>query len=110
MPLNAGQLDRRIALQARAAGVDARGQPSGAWATAATVWAQPMPKAGREYFAAGQLQTEGAMAWRIRYRTDVTATMRVLEGSTPYDITAVVPSFNREWLDLMCLQGVKDGR
>lgn len=110
MPLNAGQLDRRITIEARAAGVDSRGQPNGAWQTVATVWAQPMPAKGREYFAAGQLQAEGAMAWRIRYRTDLTAAMRVLEGATPYDIVAVVPSANREWVDLYCTQGVKDGR
>jgi SPP1 family predicted phage head-tail adaptor len=113
MPLNAGFMDTPITLQARAAGVDARGQPNGAWgslATDASVWAQPMPAKGREYFAAGQLQAEGAMAWRIRYRTDLTAAMRVLEGATPYDIVAVVPSANREWVDLYCTQGVKDGR
>jgi SPP1 family predicted phage head-tail adaptor len=69
-----------------------------------------MPAKGREFFAAGQLQAEGAMAWRIRYRTDLTAAMRVLEGATPYDIVAVVPSANREWVDLYCTQGVKDGR
>lgn len=110
MPLNAGQLDRRITIQARAAGADARGQASGAWETFTTVWAMPMPKAGREFFGADQMQAELGFAWRIRYRTDVLPTMRVLEGSTPYEITAVVPSFNREWLDLMCLQGVRDGR
>lgn len=110
MPLNAGELDRRIELQARAAGADARGQANGAWTTSATVWARPMPKSGREFFAASQMQAELGFAWRIRYRTDVEPTMRVLEGAVPYEITAVVPSANREWLDLMCLQGVKDGR
>lgn len=112
MPLNAGQLDRRITIQARAAGVDERGQPNGTWTTVATVWAMPMPKAGREYFAAGQMQAEGGMAWRIRYRTDITAAMRVLDDlAEPWEIAAPpMPSANREWLDLFCLQGVRDGR
>ena len=110
MPLNAGQLDRRITIQARASGNDARGQANGAWTDSATVWAMPMPKQGREFFAASQLQSELGFAWRVRYRTDITAAMRVIEGDDAYDIQAVVPSFNREWLDLMCIQGVKDGR
>lgn len=115
MPLNAGQLDRRITIQARAAGKDARGQANGAWAnigTNPTVWAMPMPAKGREYFAAGQMQDEGGMAWRIRYRTDIAASMRVLDDlGDPWEIAAPpVPSVNREWLDIYCLQGVRDGR
>jgi SPP1 family predicted phage head-tail adaptor len=111
MPLNAGQLDRRITIQQRAAGVDARGQPNGAWTDVATVWAMPMPRAGREYFAAGQLQAEGGMAWRIRNRSGITAAMRIVEGAEAWEISAPpMPSPNREWLDLYCLQGVRDGR
>ena len=112
MPLNAGELDRRIRIQYRAAGKDARGQNNGAWTTLATVWAKPMPKAGREFFAASQLQAELGFVWRIRHRTDVGAEMRVLdEWDTPYDSAgAPVPSANREWLDLPCLTGVRDGR
>lgn len=112
MPLNAGQLDRRITIQARATGVDERGQPNGAWTDVATVWAMPMPTKGREYFAAGQMQAEGGMAWRIRYRTDVGHEMRVLDDlGQPWGIVAPpMPSVNREWLDLFCLEGVRDGR
>jgi len=112
MPLNAGQLDRRVTIQARASGTDDRGQPNGAWVAVATVWAMPMPAKGREFFAASQMQAEGAMAWRIRYRTDVSAEMRVLDDlGEPWGIVAPpVPSANREWLDLYCLQGVRDGR
>jgi SPP1 family predicted phage head-tail adaptor len=118
MPLNAGELDRRIAIQARAAGKDARGQPDGAWATVAKMWARPMPKSGREFFAASQMQAELGMMWRVRYRTDVSETMRIVELDASDDETTTaweiagppVPSANREWLDLYCLQGVRDGR
>jgi len=111
VPLNAGHLDRRVTLRARAAGVDSRGQPDGAWADVDTVWAQPMPSKGREYFAADTMQAETAMAWRIRYRTDVTAAMQLVDDDgTPYDIQAAVPAANREWLDLYALAGIKDGR
>jgi len=115
MPLNAGFLDTPITLQQQASGVDARGQANGAWQSIGTdpdVWAQQMPAKGREFFAAGQMQAEGATAWRIRYRTDITAQMRVLDDlGNPWDIAAPpVPSANREWLDLYCIQGVRDAR
>lgn len=112
MPLNAGELDRRISIQYRAAGRDAAGQPSGSWTTLATVWAKPMPRAGREFFAGGQMQAELGFVWRIRHRTDVTAAMRVLDDAdVPYEIAAApVPDARREWLDLPCLQGVRAGR
>lgn len=118
MPLNAGALDRRIAIQYRAAGETDRGQPSGAWTTLAKVWAQPMPQRGREYFAAAGMQAELGFVWRIRHRTDVTAAMRVVEldasdqpGSSTWELAGPpVPDARREWLDLYCLQGVRDGR
>lgn len=111
MPLNAGQLDARITIQVRAAGKDALGQAAGEWGEFAVLWAMPMPNKGREFFAAGQMQAELGMAWRIRYRTDILPTMRVLDSAgTPFELAAPpVPSANREWLDLYCLQGVRDG-
>lgn len=118
MPLNAGQLDRRIAVQSRASGKDERGQANGAWQTVGKMWAQPMPGKSREFFAAAQMQAELGTMWRVRYRTDVTAAMRVVELDADDDETTTtweivgppVPSANREWLDLYCLQGVRDGR
>lgn len=114
MPLNAGDLDTQITLQQRAAGIDERGKPNGAWASIATdptPWAKQMPSKGREFFAAGQVQGESYTMWRVRYRTDLySATMRALEGSTAWDIIDIVPGPGREWLDLYCVSGVRDGR
>ena len=110
--LEAGKLNRRITIQRRAAGVDSRGQASGAWQDVATVWAMEMPRSAREFFAAGQYQPELSMAWRIRYRTDITADMRVVDDrGQPWEIVGPpVPSARREWLDVFGLQGVRDGR
>jgi SPP1 family predicted phage head-tail adaptor len=118
VPLNAGALDRRIAIQYRAAGENDRGQPSGAWTLLAKMWAQRLDGRAREYFAASGMQAELGTLWRVRHRTDVTAAMRVVELDASDNVTAVawdiagppVPSANREWLDMYCLQGVRDGR
>jgi SPP1 family predicted phage head-tail adaptor len=39
---------------------------------------------------------------RIRYRTDITAAMRVTDGSTVYQVKAVLPDSGRQYLDLVC--------
>ena len=45
----------------------------------------------------------------IRQRADVQPTWRLVWQGRAHDITGVVP-IGREWTELMCLQGVKDGR
>ena len=42
-----GQLDQRLTLQSRSAGVDVLGQASGAWVTVATVWGRARPVRSR---------------------------------------------------------------
>ena len=111
MSLNAGQLDRLIVLQQRAAGADSLGQANGAWQDVATVWAQVQPIRGVEYFAAGQTQNQVDVRFRIRRREGVTNQMRVLWRGVPHDIESVIePNGGREQLELMCVSGVRDGR
>ena len=111
MALNAGQLDQRVTLQARVAGVDARGQGTETWADLATVWAQVTPLRGREYFAAGQTQTPADVRMRLRYRADVTPAHRVVWRGVPHDIVSVADMMaGAEMLELLCVAGVKDGR
>lgn len=109
--LNAGQLDQRITLQSRVAGVDALGQEAVTWSDVATVWAQAQPLRGREFFAAGQTQSEVAIRFRIRHRDDVTSTMRVLWRGVAHDVESVIELAGAQTaLELMCLAGVRDAR
>jgi SPP1 family predicted phage head-tail adaptor len=110
--LNAGDLDQRITVQSPAATVDALGQRVETWSTVATVWAQAQPLRGREFFAAGTMQSEAAVRFRIRYRTDVTGTMRVLWRSVPHAIVAdpIDVDGGRHTLELMCSAGIRDGQ
>lgn len=109
--LHPAQLDQRVTLRQRAAGVDGLGQASGAWQDVATVWAQVQPLRGREYFAAGQLQAEVSVRMRIRWRAGVVPTMRADWRGVPHDIVSVVDVDGaRVVLELMCAQGVRDGR
>lgn len=108
--MQAGNLDQRITLQSRSTGVDAVGQASATWLDVATVWAQVHTVRGREFFAAAQTQQEQTVKVRIRYRSGVTTDMRLMWEGRPHDITGVIPVGRRDMLEIMCLQGVKDGR
>jgi SPP1 family predicted phage head-tail adaptor len=109
--MNIGPLDQRITIQARTAGVDALGQAATTWDNVVTVWAAADPIRGREYFAAATQQSETAVRFTVRYRSDVTPAMRVMWRNQAHDISAVIdPHGRKESLELMCLAGVADGR
>lgn len=108
--MDAGQLDQRVTLQSRSVATDANGQDTITWVDVATVWAQCQALRGREFFAAAQVQQEQTVKVRIRYRADVVQTMRLVWQGRAHDITGVVPVGRKEMLEIMCLQGVKDGR
>lgn len=110
--LAAGDLRERVTIQQRAVSLDSIGENVGAWSELATVWASAEPLRGREYFAAGQQQQTVDVRFRIRYRADVTGSMRIVWRDVPHDV--VGPPINvegrREFLELMTVQGQRDGR
>lgn len=87
--MRAGNLDRRVIIQANTPTQDGTGAAIDGWATLATVWAQRADKPGREFFASAQTIAEAATAYRIRYRSDVTAGMRIVDGNETWDIRSV---------------------
>ena len=107
-----GQLDQRLTLQSRSAGVDVLGQASGAWVTVATVWGRARPLRSRELFAAGQIQNVTDIEFTIRYRSDVAATWRVLWRGTPHDITGAPIDIDggKRWLELLATTNIRNAR
>lgn len=113
--INAGRLDQRITLQQRAAGVDALGQEASSWSDIATVWASASTKRGREFFAAGMVQSSSQVAFRIRWRAGVvgnSAGLRVVWNGQPYDITEPPQDVDGAHvaIDLFGTTGARDGR
>lgn len=101
--MQAGRLNQRVTISSRATTVDSYGEPTGSWSTLATVWAVVQPLMGREFQEAKQTEAELTTRIRIRYRTDVTAAMKAVHGSTTYDIVSVMcPDTDRRELILMC--------
>ena len=99
----AQQLNSKVVIKQPAAVQDAAGQPIPTWTTLATVWANIRSLNGLETIKGGAEASVAKASIRIRYRTDVTAAMRVVHGSTTYEIKAVLPDVaGKRHVDLAC--------
>ena len=98
-----GKLNRKVTIQHLVEGQDEIGQPVTTWEPLATVWASVRYLSGAETIKAGAQVSTTQASIRIRRRTDVTAAMRVVLGSTVFQIKSVLPDEQeRERLDLVC--------
>lgn len=102
--MRAGQLNRLVTIQRLTQIKDGIGQIIGTdWTDVATVWANIRHLSGTEAIKADAPTSTVRASIRIRYRAGVDAGMRVLHGSTAYDIQAVLPDeIGRRHIDLVC--------
>lgn len=101
--MNTGALNKRVKIQHLAAGQDAIGQPVMTWSDFATVWASIRHPSGLQAIKGDADVSVVKASIRIRYRTDITAGMRVLHGAVVYDIKAVLPDESgKVHADLVC--------
>lgn len=106
--MQTGKLNRQVVIQHLVVGQDDIGQPEQTWANLITtgsgkVWASIRNLSGVEAIKAGAEASVVQSSIRIRYRTDVTSAMRVVHGTTTYQIKAVLPNEQeRDRLDLTC--------
>lgn len=100
--MQAGRLDRRVALAHRTLGTQAAdgSYPDSGFTTYATVWAEKLDQHGREFFAAAGTNAERTTRFRIRYRSDVLQTDRIVLDSLNYDIVQVSEIGRREGLEI----------
>jgi SPP1 family predicted phage head-tail adaptor len=113
--MRAGNLRRRLTIQARGAGVDALNQPVLDWTDVAKVWADIQPLSGREMFAAAVVNTEISHLIQIRYQAQFAnpkamAAMRCLYGTRIFNISSArdIDELHRT-IELTCLEGPNDG-
>lgn len=112
MTLAAGKLNRRITIQQRVDGQDEAGQPVQTWQDVASVWANVSGANGLTTIKNANDVTAAIKRYsiRIRFREGLDEGMRVLLGSTPFDVKEVRMDYaGREWTDLVCEQGGNDG-
>ena len=102
--MSPGDLTQRVTLQRATTTQDENtGEMTETWGTLAEVWAAVEPQAGREFVAAGALQSQLTTKIRIRHRPGITSGDRVTHNGRVYDIQSVIDyrSARRE-LVLMC--------
>lgn len=108
--INAADLRHRLTLQSPPTAVDAMGRRTGVWNDERTVWGAAWPIRGREWFEAGQVQSDVSVRFRIRWREGVLPSWRVLWRGVAYAIVGepIDVEGARVALDLMCTSGERD--
>lgn len=99
--MQSGKLDRRVTLQAPTVTKDARGGPVTQWVDQATVWAEVVPLRGREFVETAQVVAGAELKVRMRYRTGVLESWRVVHEGTAYDIQHIAEIGRRDGLELL---------
>lgn len=112
MTLEAGRLNRWVALERRVESTNDMGEVTWTWEVVTRMWAEIVPLNGREAIAAQQVQSDINTAIWIRWRPGVIAKMRVVElinPATAYDIQAPLPNARRTGIKLMCVTRDAEG-
>jgi len=101
--MKAGSLRHRVTIQHLTITQGSAGEVIEGWSDVATVYAAVEPLSGREYWQAQQLAAETSIRVRIRYRTGLDTTMRVIYGTRTLEILSIVdPEERHAELQLMC--------
>ena len=114
--LRAGQLNRRIRIQAPSATLDAYGIPVPGWTDFLTVWGFVEALTGRELFNAQQVASEVTHRITIRFNalltdTRLVATYRVLYAGRAFNIHAVMnEDEGNVTMALLASEGLNDGQ
>jgi SPP1 family predicted phage head-tail adaptor len=112
-PLNAGRLRHRVDIEMP---TEIQDEETGAvdvvWSP---LWmhvpAEVAPRSGREFVAAQQLQGEVSTLITFRWRSGLTAKMRIVHNGTIYNPTALLqdPDSGREYIVAACSAGTTEG-
>jgi SPP1 family predicted phage head-tail adaptor len=113
--LNAQKLNRRVEIQRKVAGSDSWGQPTEQWVRVCKLWAHIKTITGSGFvnqeFVAGDIEVSRPTASvRVRKRDGITAGMRLVHGTTNYDIKVVLPDLqDNRYMDIGVATGANQG-
>lgn len=111
--MQAGKLNKRIAIQQKISARDAAGGDVYEWQNihdTPTVWAEKVDRSGLQGFESGQDLSKVTARFRIRYREDIEPSMRVVYKDKFYAIQYVLDlTGTHDFIELMCETGANDG-
>jgi SPP1 family predicted phage head-tail adaptor len=87
--MRAGRLRHRISFEVPEEIRNEYGEAERFWVPILTTSASREDLAGREYFAAEQMQSEVTTRFRIRWRSGILPTMRIVSEGVVYDVRSV---------------------
>lgn len=95
-----GNLSWYITIQTFSSARDSFGQETLTYSTLDQVWAEPMwQNVSGEDEKSGAVTAINVVTWRIRYRTDVTTKMRVVdEDGNTYNIKSIQPDIFKQYM------------
>lgn len=100
-----GTLRTLATLEAKTQVDDGGGGFSESWSTLATVWCAVELLTGAETVSGDQVTAFKRVRIRLRFRDDVTETLRLRVDQRLFNIEAVNdPDSRRRWLDLVCVE------
>lgn len=100
--MNPGKLDSRVSLRQLETTIDSIGGVVSGWSHVAYVWGEWLPEKGREYIVAQTRVSEAVGVLRVRYRSDIAATWRIVVDGDVYEVAAPpVRVGRRSFLDLI---------
>lgn len=100
----AGRLDRKITLRSVSETVNAFGEPEEGFSDLVTIPAGVKEQTGKELFTSGGEQAQKRVIFTIRYRTDVTESMRIRYNSEDYDIESISEIQRRRGLQILAVR------
>lgn len=101
--MDISSLNRRIVIQRPGTTQDSIGQPIAAWSDVDHVWASIRMQTGLGSIRAGADASTIPVSIRVRYRTDLDASMRIVHGATVYAVKAVMPDeAGHQYTDMVC--------
>lgn len=101
--MNPGILNKRIVIKRQPSSKDSKGRTSGDWIDVATVWASVEPLSVRDVLSADKVNYDASLKIRIRYRTRITADMRIAYGNRIFQIVAPPIDYLEQHKELLLL-------
>lgn len=101
-----GRKRHRVTIRKQKITYNAYNEPIITYEDLATVWAEIKPLAGREFWAAQQINAEMTGEIRIRYRSDIKPTMIVKLGSRTFEILSIYDSMEKRQETIMRVKEV----
>ncbi len=94
------RMDRKITIQEPTTTTNDYGEKETTWSELASVWADVKQQSARETWGAGKI-AETEIAFKIRHRTGIDETCRVVYDSINYDITGIREIGRQNGLEIM---------